>query len=195
MIDCDSYLARYSDYLDHDMTVAERDEMEAHADECPHCADYDRVVRRGTDVLRGLPELEVSDDFADRLRWRLYAAEEEDRRARRLASPAQAVGTLAVAALIAAVAWVPLMSPRPHVGRLPAVAVEAPRRDGSFFRRLVAGAEHQEATSLTSRLAQMGVTVREMPYHDVVFQSQGPLLGQLASYSPPAAGAQGAVAP
>jgi anti-sigma factor RsiW len=193
MIDCDTYLARYSDYLDHDMTVAERDEMEAHADDCPHCADYDRVVRRGTDVLRGLPELEVSDDFADRLRWRLYAAEEEDRRARRLASPAQAAGTLAIAALIAAVAWVPLMRPRPHVGRLPAVAVEAPRRDGSFFRRLVA--EHQEANSLTSRLAQIGVSVREMPYHDVVFQSQGPLVGQLASYSPPAAGAQPAAEP
>jgi hypothetical protein len=190
MIDCETYLARYSEYLDHDMTVAERDEMEAHADECEHCAQYDRVVRRGTDVLRDLPELEVSDDFADRLRWRLHAADEEDRRARRTASPAQAAGTLAIAALVAAAAWVPLMRPRPHVGLLPAVAVEAPRRDGQFFRRLTEGPLHQEATSLTSRLAQIGVRVREMPYHDVVFQPQGPLLGQLAVNSPAGAATQ-----
>jgi hypothetical protein len=162
--------------------------MEGHADECPHCAHYDRVVRRGTDVLRDLPELEVSDDFADRLRWRLYAAEEEDRRERRLASPAQAAGTLAIAAMLAAAAWVPLMHPRPQVGRLPAVAVEAPR-EGTFFRRLVAGQPHQEATGLTSRLAQIGVSVREMPYHDVVFRTQGPLVGQVAVSSPAGAGA------
>lgn len=186
MIDCNTFLARYSEYLDHDMSVAERDEMEGHADECPHCAHYDRVVRRGTDVLRGLPELEVSEDFGDRLRWRLYAADEEERRERRLASPAQAAGTLAIAAMLAAAAWVPLMRPRPHVGRLPAVAAEAPRREGTFFRRLTAGPLHQEATGLTSRLAQIGVSVREMPYHDVVFRTQGPLVGQVAVSTPAA---------
>ncbi|HEX6746411.1 MAG TPA: zf-HC2 domain-containing protein [Longimicrobium sp.] len=189
MIDCDTYLARYSDYLDHDMTVAERDEMEAHADECPHCAHYDRVVRRGTDVLRDLPELEVSEDFADRLRWRLYAADEEERRGRRLATPSQAAGTLVIAAVLAVAAWVPLMRPRPHVGQLPAVAASAPR-EGTILRRLTAGPLHQEATSLTSRLAQIGVSVREMPYHDVVFRTQGPLVGQLAVFSPQAAAAQ-----
>lgn len=184
MIDCDTFLARYSDYLDHDTSVAERDEMEAHMDGCQECAHYDRVVRRGTDVLRDLPEIEVSDDFADRLRWRLYAAEEEDRRARRFASPAQAAGTLAIAAAIAAAAWVPLMRPRPQVGQLPAVAASAPR-EVSYLRRLMAGELHHEATGLTSRLAEIGVAVREMPYHDVVFRTQGPLLGELASATPP----------
>jgi hypothetical protein len=193
MIDCNTFLSRYSDYLDHDMSVAERDAMEAHADVCDECAHYDRVVRRGTDVLRDLPEIEVSDDFADRLRWRLYAAEEEERRQRRLATPAQAAGTLAIAALLAATAWVPLMHSRPHVGRLPAVAAAAPR-EGTFFRKLMAGPLHQEATGLTSRLAQIGVSVREMPYHDVVFRTQGPLLGQLASYSPPPPAGAGAQA-
>jgi putative zinc finger protein len=189
MIDCNTFLERYSAYLDHDLTVAERDEMEAHADECPDCAHYDRVVRRGTDVLRGLPELEVSEDFGDRLRWRLYAAEEEDRRARRMAAPAQAVGTLAIAAMLSVAAWVPLMRPRPHVGQLPAVAAAAPQ-EGRFFRRLMAGPLHQEATGLTSRLAQIGVRVREMPYHDIVFRTQGPLVGQLAVSSAPAAAIQ-----
>lgn len=184
MISCQTYLERYSSYLDHDVSWAEREEMEAHADLCDACAHYDRVLRRGTDVLRGLPELEVSEDFGERLRWRLHQADFEDRQGRGMARPAQALGTVAVAALVAVAAWVPLMRPRHPVGSLPAVAAEAPPRP--FLRRLLAGAEHQEAASLTSRLSEIGVRVREMPYHDVLFRTQGPLLGTVAVSGEPA---------
>jgi hypothetical protein len=178
MIDCQTYLERYSAYLDHDVSLAEREEMEAHADLCESCAHYDRVVRRGTDVLRDLPEIEVSDDFGDRLRWRLYQAEHEESRERR-AAPMQALGSVALAGMIALAAWVPLMRPRPAVGHLPAVAVEAPRK-GMLVRHLLAGHAPLEATGLTSRLAEIGVRVREMPYHDVVFEPRSPLVGSVA---------------
>jgi hypothetical protein len=184
MLDCNTFIARYSDFRDGDLSWAEGVEMEAHLDDCPACAHYHRVLQRGTDVFRALPELEVSDDFADRLRWRLYQADDEMRRARSGAAPAQAAGTLAIAAAVAFAAWVPLMHPHPAVGRLPAVAASAPSQ-ATLFRRLTSGALHQEATGLTSRLAQIGVRVNEMPYHDVVFRPQGPLVGQLAVYTPP----------
>ncbi|HET7229225.1 MAG TPA: zf-HC2 domain-containing protein [Longimicrobium sp.] len=185
MIDCQTYLERYSAYLDHDVSWAEREEMEAHADLCESCAEYDRVVRRGTDVLRGLPEIEVSEDFGERLQWRLYQEDYEARRERGMARPAQALGTVAIAALIAVAAWVPLMRPRPAVAHLPAVAVEGPPRQGLLLRRLLAHPPHQEATGLTSRLAELGVRVREMPYHEVVFGAQqGPLAGSVAVTGP-----------
>jgi hypothetical protein len=60
------------------------------------------------------------------------------------------------------------------------VAAVAPSQ-ATLLRRVMMGRLHQEATGLTSRLAQVGVTVNEMPYHDVLFRSQGPLLGELAS--------------
>jgi len=185
MIDCNTFVARYSEFRDGELSWAESVEMEAHVDDCESCAHYHRVLQRGTDVFRGLPELEVSDDFGDRLRWRLHQADDEMRRARSGAAPAQAAGTLAIAAAVAFTAWVPLMHPHPFVGRLPAVAAAAPSQ-AALFRRMLTGSLHQEATGLTSRLAQIGVRVNEMPYHDIVFQPQGPLVGQLASYAPPA---------
>ena len=194
MIDCNTFIARYSDFRDGDLSWAESVEMEAHVDDCPACAHYHRVVQRGTDVFRALPELEVSDDFGDRLRWRLYQADDEMRRARSGAAPAQAAGTLAIAAAVAFAAWVPLMRTRPSVGSLPAVAASAPSQ-ATLFRRLATGALHQEATTLTSRLAQIGVHVNEMPYHDVVFRPQGPLVGQLAVFTPPADAAAPALQP
>lgn len=186
MISCQTFLERYSAYLDHDVSWAEREEIEAHADECESCAHYDRVVRRGTDVLRDLPELEVSDDFGERLQWRLHQADHEARR-ERMARPAQALGTAALAGMIALAAWVPLMRPRPSVGSLPAVAAVAPQKQG-VLRRFLPHATHKEATGLTSRLAELGVRVREMPYHDVVFGSHAPLESGLAITVPASAG-------
>jgi hypothetical protein len=183
MIDCQTFIERYSAYLDHDVSWAEREEIEAHADECETCARYDRVVRRGTDVLRDLPELEVSEDFGERLQWRLHQEDWEAKRERNLARPAQALGTAALAGMIALAAWVPLMRPRPSVGSLPAVAAAAPARPG-VLRRLLPDAAHQEATGLTSRLAELGVRVREMPYHDVVFGSHAPMGPGLAVTMP-----------
>lgn len=194
MIDCNTFIARYSEFRDGELSWAEGEEMREHVDDCPACAHYHRVVQRGTDVFRALPELEVSDDFGDRLRWRLYQADDEMRRARAGASAGQVGGTFAIAALVAFAAWVPLMHSRPPVGQLPAVAASAPSQ-ATLFRRLASGSLHQEATGLTSRLAQIGVRVNEMPWHDVVFRPHGPLVGQIASYTPAPAPAPAALQP
>jgi len=61
-----------------------------------------------------------------------------------------------------------------------------------LLRRLLSHPEHQEATRLTSSLAELGVRVREMPYHDVVFGTQASLVGEVAvTTTPPATPAIG----
>lgn len=177
-MDCQKFLEEYTAWRDGDLSWPEAEAFEAHVDECPSCARYDRVVRRGAALFRDLPELEVSEDFGARLQHSLYDVDEERRKAALRAPAGAAVGTLALAALVAAVAWVPLMRPQGAVPALPAVAVQAPARD--FVSRLVS-VPHLEATNLTSRLASIGVSVEEMPYHEVVFRPEG-ALAVLASY-------------
>jgi anti-sigma factor RsiW len=189
MMDCQKFLAEHSDYRDGSVSWAEREAFEAHIEACPSCARYDRVVGRGVDVFRSLPELEVSDDFMDRLKHCIYTEDLERRRWARRPSPAAGLATAAIAAGVALFAWIPLMQPGERVPSLPAVAAEAPR--SSLVRMLTTPSLHQEATGLTSRLAQIGVAVQEMPYHDLVFREQGPVVGQLAVYTPSDEGAQG----
>jgi hypothetical protein len=185
MIDCGTFLEQYSGLRDEALSWPEREQMQLHLAGCASCAHYDRVVRGGAATLRALPELEVSDDFAERLRWRLHQADDEARRARLAATPGQAVGTFAIAAAVAMAAWVPLMNPRPSPARLPAVAASAPE-SVTLLQRLIPRGGPAEATTLTSRLAEIGVRVSERPYHELVFSQQGPLLGQLAVNAPPA---------
>lgn len=182
MMDCQTFLAGYSAFRDGDVAADEREAFHAHAGSCDACARYDRVVGRGVLVYRALPELEVSSDFGERLRHRLYHEDMERAWARRRATPGAALATAAIAAGIALFAWVPLMSVRDRVPSLPAVAAAAP--EAGFVKRMLRGALHKEATGLTSRLAEIGVAVQEMPYHDLVFRPQGPVVGQLAAYSP-----------
>jgi anti-sigma factor RsiW len=183
MMDCQKFLAEHSAYRDGEVSWAEREAFQEHVDACASCARYDHVVRRGADLFRGLPEIEVSEDFADRLRHRIYTEDLEMARERRRGTPGAVVATAAIAASVALFAWIPLMQPRERLpGRLPAVAAETPRQ--TLLSRLVASPLHQEATGLTSRLAQIGVAVQEMPYHDVVFRAQGPVTGQLAVFVP-----------
>jgi hypothetical protein len=183
MMDCQEFLAHHTEWLDGELPWAERQALEAHAGACPSCARYDRVVRRGAEVFRKqLPELEVSDDFMDRLRHRIYSEDLERARAERRATPGAALATAAIAASVALFAWVPLMQPRERLVSLPAIAAETPRQ--TLVQRLVTSPLHPEATGLTSRLAQMGVDVEEMPYHDLVFRPHGPVVGQLASFVP-----------
>jgi anti-sigma factor RsiW len=181
MMDCDKFLAEYSEYRDGEVSWAEREEFEAHMDACEACARYDEVVRQGGQVLRSLPELEVSDDFMDRLKHRIYTEDLERKRAASRGTPGAVLATAAVAAGVSLFAWTPLMRPSERLVSLPAVAAEAPRQ--TLVRRLLDSTFHQEATTLTSRLAQIGVAVQEMPYHDVVFRAQGPVVGHLAVFA------------
>ncbi len=181
MTSCERFLAGYSAFRDDALPWEERVEFEVHLDECASCARYDRVLRRGTEVYRDLPELEVSDDFSARLQHRIFTEDLETARARGGRSDGAALAALGVAAAIAAAAWVPLV--RQHTAaalHLPAVAVTSPRTD------LLAAFEipaHREAGRVTSQLARLGVAVAELPYHDLVFKPDNPLVATLAAYS------------
>jgi hypothetical protein len=153
-------------------------EFEVHLDECAACARYHRVVTRGTEVYRELPELEVSDDFAARLQHRIFTEDLEAARARNeRRSAGAALASVGVAAAIAAAAWVPLV--RQQVERSEPVA-ESVAGDERLFAW--DGPAHGEAGRVTSQLARLGVAMTELPYHDLVFKKDGPL-ATIAAFS------------
>ncbi|HEX5724235.1 MAG TPA: zf-HC2 domain-containing protein [Longimicrobiaceae bacterium] len=185
MMDCEHFLAGYSAYRDGEVSWGEREAFEAHIDDCPACARYHRVVGKGVELFRGLPELEVSDDFAARLQHRLYGVDAEAGRAGRRASAGAAVATFAVAAVIAMAAWVPLMQPRPAPLELPGVAAAVPAAlPGPEGVAAVVRSPTQDA--LTEELADAGVQVRDFPYHDLLFHRDDALGVSLALSEAPA---------
>ncbi len=177
MTSCERFLAEYSAFRDDLLPWDERVELEVHLDECESCARYDRVVRRGTQVLREVPQLEVAEDFAARLQHRIYTEELEAARARREhRSTGAALASLGVAAAIAAAAWVPLLRQQSSASLEGLVEYAAP--SGMIWEL-----PHREAGRVTSQLKRLGVAVTELPYHDLVFKNDGPLMATLAAYS------------
>ena len=49
---CGEFLARHSEYLDQELGADAAAEMRRHASRCARCARYDRVLRRGLQLLR-----------------------------------------------------------------------------------------------------------------------------------------------
>ena len=70
-MDCREFLLRYSDYDDSLIPPHEAERFRAHMADCPSCARYDRVLRKGRMVARQLPRLDPADDFVPRLQRRL----------------------------------------------------------------------------------------------------------------------------
>lgn len=121
---CQEFLARYSDYLDEMLDPVEAARMHHHLVGCASCARYDRVVRRGLELVRELPVVEPSPDFEPRLQHRLFHVRDEQAGER--ASGASAVVALAIAGMLAAIAWSPLLRQDPLTIDLPAVQARAP---------------------------------------------------------------------
>lgn len=174
MMDCDIFLDGHSDFRDGLLALPDRAAFEAHLRECDHCARYDRVVEKGVQVLRGRPELEVSDDFMDRLQHRLYHVDDEMAAARRRRGPVSrgAVAALAAAASIAAVALIPRLYPglAPTVTMLQPVAASAPAPASTpqVFRVASTVGSSQ---GLAAQLEEVGVEVYPMPYGDVLYRT------------------------
>jgi len=105
---CQDFLARYSEYVDGRLDPQAAGLLEDHMAGCASCARYDRVVRKGTDLLRSFPEVEPSWDFFPRLQHRIYNLEDE-LRGRHRGGAGAAASLAAVAAMIAALAWSPLL--------------------------------------------------------------------------------------
>jgi anti-sigma factor RsiW len=173
MMDCGTFLDGYSDFRDGQLTLPDRVAFEAHLRECASCARYDRVMDGGVKVLRDLPELEVSSDFAERLQHRLWHEQDDmaaarARRARRSSRRVAAAG-MAAAASIAAVALVPGVYSRlaPTVTMLPSAAAKAPEVAPPYRLASDDGAE----AGLAARLEEVGVQVYPMPYGDVLYHA------------------------
>ena len=128
MLDCAEFLEDYTDFRDGSLEAGRRVDFEAHLAACASCARYDRVLREGVELFRGLPEIEPSSDFLPRLQHRIFHVEDEARLRERRASGASAVLIGGIAVAIGATAWAPLMRAHPAVVELPPVVAHAPHK-------------------------------------------------------------------
>lgn len=126
-MECKDFLEGYSAYRDGLVDEAERDAFREHRERCESCARYDRVVRKGTDILRDLPPVDPPSDFLARLQHRIYHIEDGIPLSSTLQGGSAAVMAVAAVGLLA-LAWLPFAARAPVEVELPTVAVEAPER-------------------------------------------------------------------
>lgn len=139
MMDCAEFLDGYSDFRDGLLSAGAEREYRGHLEACASCARYDRVVDRGASLYSGLPQLEPSEDFMDRLQHRLHHVEEEMRAPAAGFSGTPASAVLAIAAALAFVAWLPVLREEPAPSLLPPVAARAPQRGGDAPPLFISG--------------------------------------------------------
>lgn len=123
---CSEIVAQHGDYLDGLLAPHDAARVQWHLSTCDSCARYDRVVRRGIDLVRELPEITPSEDFEQRLQHRIFHVQDGVS----LAEPraAGAAATLAVAGVIALLAWSPLLFPERDGLPVAAATVAEPQR-------------------------------------------------------------------
>jgi len=132
-MNCSDYVADFSDFLDGTAPEDEIGLFEAHLEECAPCRRYREVVQRGSEVLRMLPEPELTEDFAPRLQHRLYNVPDHGALGSgSSATPAMTV--VGMALLLTAIAWSPALRPGvPQIELAPIVVDRpAPRRPTSL---------------------------------------------------------------
>jgi len=126
-MNCQDYLHRFSEFVDGRLGPDIQDEMRAHHASCPSCERYFRTVTEGSDLLRGLPHLDVPDDFMPRLEHRIFHVDDGEAIARQtLGTGATTLSILVLAALMALSAWAPTLSSSEVVVDLPPVVVANP---------------------------------------------------------------------
>ncbi len=108
-MNCQEFLRLHSEFLDERLAAEDADRCAAHAAACASCGRYDRVVRRGIELLRRLPPAPVSADFMGQLDARIETARDDVFAARGTAAASGAVVSLAIAALLALAAWGPML--------------------------------------------------------------------------------------
>jgi hypothetical protein len=103
---CAAFLEEHAAWMDGVLGEAESARHEAHARLCKSCARYQRVLDRGLELVRELPEIEPSAHFEERLRHRIFHIEDAARLERKTGRSAPG---LAAAAVIALIAWSPMI--------------------------------------------------------------------------------------
>mgnify|MGYP003394500300 CR=1 FL=1 len=118
-MDCTTFVARFTDYLDGLLSSADGRAMEQHLEGCVSCLRYKNGVEHGRSVLLSLPVPELRDDFSSRLEHRLLHVADEQVLPDDVASRAPALAVLGIAMLLTVVAWSPLL-----LGGAPVVQLE-----------------------------------------------------------------------
>jgi anti-sigma factor RsiW len=122
-MDCTTFVARFTDYLDGILPRQDSRAMEDHLAGCGACLRYKTVVEQGRSVLLSLPVPELGEDFSSRLEHRLFRAAEvvpsDD-----LASRAPALAVLGIAVLLSVVAWAPILLGGSPVVRMDPIVVD-----------------------------------------------------------------------
>ena len=132
-MDCTAFVARFTDYIDGDLSPVESRDMEEHLAWCVSCQRYRTVVEHGRSVLMSLPAPELRDDFASRLEHRLLHVADESVLPVEVASRAPALAVVGVAVLLTVVAWSPLLiGGAPVVQLAPIVVDHAPVSPPAF---------------------------------------------------------------
>jgi hypothetical protein len=107
-MDCRTFLARYSEFLDEADSPAELAALRMHVETCASCSRYDRVMRQGLALARAMPAVQPSEDFRFRLEHRLLHEHDASRGEARGVAGGAAV-SLALAGLLAVAAFGPLL--------------------------------------------------------------------------------------
>lgn len=119
-MNCADLLERYSEFFDAPSGAPETGEFLAHLSVCEKCARYHGVVSRGVEMLRAFPPQPVPDSFGARLSHRILHIRDERTLPRRASVVGPAgVTAFGVAIILAAAAWVPLLT-----NSLPEVTIE-----------------------------------------------------------------------
>jgi hypothetical protein len=88
------------------MDPQDADRWRAHIAGCASCGRYDRVLRRGLRTLAAQPHVDLDADFTSELHRRLAS---EDRRFGTRPITSMAAASVAVAAMLAFAAWLPVL--------------------------------------------------------------------------------------
>jgi hypothetical protein len=108
IVTCAMFLEDHAAFLDGLLSDMEAAAHEAHMRVCAACARYARVLKRGLALVRELPEIEPSAHFEQRLQHRIFELEDAAREER---TTGRSATGLAAAALLALIAWSPLLLP------------------------------------------------------------------------------------
>lgn len=104
MLSCAEIIARHSEYVDGELPPRETETWRAHLATCSICARYDRVLRKGVQLLHET-QLQPDPEFVQHLRYRLA---DEDRRMTMSPISMNAAAVASVAAVLALVVWLPV---------------------------------------------------------------------------------------
>lgn len=100
-MECREFRDLHLAFVDNALPEADLTDMQRHLFACERCARHDTAIRRGLLVLRNLPTIEPSPDFATRLNARLAEAHRSEAHAAMYRGPGVGSFMMATAGVVA----------------------------------------------------------------------------------------------